>query len=257
MTASKIAQMVSLDGQVDRPGRGSDTRLEREPIRDSRWIAWGALCLVLAMPGPATAEEEDRRWTLRAVAGAVSTADDVARVAATQSGPITAGGATHEIGDGTELGLELEYRWTRRLGVELGYFVADHDTSFTLEGDGFGPGEVRVDEETAGIETMTAGVAYHLRPGRRVDVVLGAFVAMSKADDLVFNTEIGRRDKLSFDDDVGPGVKAGVVVPLGPSSRWHLVAEARYLSAILEADSGGEDLAYDPLTVAAGIGYRW
>jgi len=232
----------------------------RRPItwRDAgrRWIAWGTLCLALAAPSAAAAADAPGRWTLRATAGTVSPADDAASIEATQSGPV-AGAASHRIDDGTELGLALEYRATRRLGLEIGYLVADHDTSFALEGDGFGPGGVRVDEETVGIETLTAGVAYHLRPERRVDVVLGAFVAMSKADDLVFNAEIGRRDKLSFDDDVGPGVKAGAAVSLGPSRRWHLVAEVRYLAAILESDSGGQDLDYDPLTVAAGIGYRW
>lgn len=240
----------------ERRPRPAIPMVEGESIPAPRWLAPVALYLALTAPVTALAAESEERWTLRATAGTVSPADDVAPIESTQSGPI-AGQADHRLGDGTELGLALEYRWTRRLGVELGYFVADHDTSFTLEGDRFGPGGVRVDEQTVGVETLTAGVAYHLRPERRVDVVLGAFVAMSKADDLVFNTEIGRRDKLSFDDDVGPGLEAGVVVPLGPSSRWHLVAEARYLLSILESDSGGEDLAYDPLTVAAGIGFRW
>ena len=226
---------------------------EGESLPAPRWLAPAALCLALTAPVTALAAEIEGRWALRATAGTVFTADDVATIAATQSGPV-AGEATHELGDGTELGLALGYRPTRRIGVELGYYVADHDTTFTLRS-----GEPRVlrDDDTVAVETVTAGVAYHLRPERRVDVVLGAFVAMSKADDLVFHREIGRRDKLSFDDDVGPGLRAAVVVPFAASSPWHLVAEARYVSTILESDSGGRDLEYDPITLAIGVGYRW
>ena len=66
-----------------------------------------------------------------------------------------------------------------------------------------------------------------------------------------------RAHKLSFDDDLGFGLRAGVDVPIGHGGSWIVSAGLRYLKAILESDGTGEDLDLDPLMVSIGVGYRF
>lgn len=215
------------------------------------------LLLALVAFADSALAKDDWRWSVRATGGVSITADDAGPVLETLSGPIVVGTATHGVSDGSGGGVSLELLATQRLGVELGVSWFDYDTTFTLVGDGVGLIGALVDTETVLVETFLGGVNYHFWPQRRVDLSVGAFFAMSKPEDLFFNTESGRRDKLAFDDDTGFGVLVRADVLLSSSGRWLLTAEARAASLIFEGEFAGQDLDLDPTTVSIGFGYRW
>lgn len=191
----------------------------------------------------------DARWIVRGYGVWVSpTGDEVA-----EARPIPEDRATFSMTDGAGFGLGLEYRWTRRLGVELGAMTADLDADFRLETGGL----VLTDRETIATTSYSLGVNVHLLPGGRADLYAGGFVAMSAFDDVIFLTEAGLREKRSFDDDYGFGLALGMDVPFRPGGAWTFSASARYLLTIMEAEASGDDLDLDPLIVTAGLGYRF
>lgn len=183
------------------------------------------------------------QWTLRGHAAWVSPTDE----------QVASDGSIFSMDDGTGFGLDLEYRATRRLGIELGAFAADLDGRFRLDAGGL----ALDDTESIGMTSYSLGLTYHFAPGDRVDLHAGPFAAMSAYDDVIFLSEAGLREKRSFDDDYGFGLKVGIDVALRPGGAWALSASARYLLTILEAEESGNDLDLDPLILTAGLTYRF
>lgn len=140
-----------------------------------------------------------------------------------------------------------------RFGVEFGAMSADYDTEFVLT-TGAGP---IVDSEKLGMYAFILGLNYHFETAHHADLHVGAFTAMSNYDDLIFNTEIDRRDKFSYDDDYGYGVKFGVDLPFSADGKWIFSAELRYLLTILEGEDALADHDLDPIIVSVGVGYRF
>ena len=198
--------------------------------------------------------EDGSRWTLRGYGVWLSPAGD--EVSVVRAGPGTGDPelTTHTVSeDGTGLGLGLEFMWTPRIGVELGVLLVELDNDFRLDAGG----ATLTDTEPMAVASFALGVNWHLRAGRRLEVSLGAFVAQTTFDDVTFLTEAGRREKLAFDDDYGFGAKAAIDVPFGRQRAWSFSAELRYLATILESEVAGQDLAFDPLILAVGVGYRF
>lgn len=206
----------------------------------------GALSLT-----PVSGQERNGRWALTAAGAWLSPVGD--EVTASQRPPFAQQVETQEVSDdGTGFALGLEYRWTPRIGVELGYLRVEMDTNFRSEFAGM----TFTDTESMDLESVLLGVNWHLTPRHRVDVSIGGLVAQTKADDVIFLTEIGGRAKRVFDDDIGFGVKVGLEVPLRPQSGWGLAASVRYLDTILESETPGQDLDLDPVVATVGVRYR-
>lgn len=206
----------------------------------------GALSLT-----PASGQERNERWALTAAGTWLSPVGD--EVTTSQGPPFAQQVETQEVSDdATGFALGLEYRWTPRLGLELGFLLVEMDTSFRSEFAGM----TFTDSEAMDLESVLLGLNWYLTPERRVDVSIGGFVAQTKPEDVIFLTEIGRRAKRVFDDDIGFGVKVGLEVPLRPRSGWGLAASVRYLDTILESETPGQDLDLDPVVVTLGVRYR-
>lgn len=162
--------------------------------------------------------------------------------------------ATHSVTeDAPAFGLGLEYRLTRRLAIAFSATFLDLDNDFVLEAQGV---PLR-DTESMRVESFALGVDWHPMTERRADLRVGLFTAQTTFDDVIFLTELGRRDKLTFDDDYGFGVVLGVDWPLRPGGSLTLGGEVRYLVTILESEIEGEDLDYDPLALGVTLGYRF
>jgi outer membrane protein W len=218
--------------------------LTRSPIPAPALLALTALLVSPALAAPAFgAGPPGADWTLRAHAVQVSPADEAA-----PSGP-----GTLSMDDGTGFGLDLEYRVTPRFGVELSAFTADLDGRFRLDTGGV----TLEDTEPIAITSYSLGLNLHFRSGGRVDFHAGLFGAMSTFDDVIFLSEAGLREKRSFDDDHGFGLKVGADIAVTPDGAWALSASARYLLTILEAEESGSDLDLDPLIVTAGVAWRF
>lgn len=197
-------------------------------------------------------QETDERWTLTAAGVWLSPVGD--EVTTSQGPPFAQQVETQEVSDdATGFALGLEYRWTPRIGVELGFLLVEMDTTFRSEIAGM----TFADTEAMDLESVLFGVNWHLTPERRVDVSIGGFVAQTKPEDVIFLTEIGGRAKRVFDDDIGFGVKVGLEVPLRPRSGWGLAASVRYLDTILESETPGQDLDLDPVVATVGVRYRF
>lgn len=200
-----------------------------------------------------TVATADARWTLRVhVLGWFPGGDEVEAVRA-QAPPLADERTRFSVSDGSGYGLDLEYRLMRKLGLEVAALAGDLDSEFRLDGEGLS----LTDSGTIGVEAFTVGLNYHLTPGKRVDLFVGAFAAILFFDDIIFLTEAGRREKLAFDDDTGLGIRLGIDVPLGADGSWRSSAGVRYFDAIMESEVAGQDLDADPFVPSIGVGYRF
>lgn len=215
-----------------------------------RFVAWGVVAGALS-PAAISGQETDSRWTLTASGAWLSPVGD--EVTASQGPPFAQQVETQEVSDdATGFALGLAYRWTPRIGVELGFLLVEMDTNFRSEFAGM----TFTDSESMDLESVLLGVNWHLTPERRVDVSIGGFVAQTKPEDVIFLTEIGGRAKRVFDDDIGFGVTVGLEVPFRPQGAWGLAASVRYLDTILESEMPGQDMDLDPIVATVGVRYR-
>jgi outer membrane protein W len=168
---------------------------------------------------------------------------------------------TFTLGDGSGAGLSLEYRATRRVGVEALAIRADLEGEFrvTLFNPPIPEQVVTDDVET---DLYSLGVNFHLTPGRRFDVYAGPVVAYVQYDDFKASVDLGFGSPGTFEarftDDTAYGIALGADYPLGRSGRWAVSGAVRQLwydSGDDEEDS--VEVGLDPLIATAGVAYRF
>jgi outer membrane protein W len=208
------------------------------------------VALALALTPLATAGESD--WQLRF--GFVSSSPDAsaAEVAAT--------GESFQINTdvGLGVGASLEYRVSRRLGVDLGIFsvAPDIGTSITI-----GPYGTSLVEISAGVTMtpVTAGLNVHLIPEGPVDVYLGPLVGYVMYSDFTLEVGPGASETFSASNELAWGANLGADIRFG-KSRWSANAALKYLDSTFEArprsgETGSAD--FDSTSVSLGVGYRF
>lgn len=210
-----------------------------------RPLAGVAALIAMTLPaGALLAQEQASRWSVTASAVWMSPAGDEA----------AAEGRVQRVDeDGSGFGLGLEWRATPRFGFELGVMIVDLDTELRVDSDG----PPIADTQTLGLESVFVGADWHPAPRAAVDWSLGAFVAQTMFDDVIFVTEAGGREKRTADDDHGFGVKLGLEWPGARRGRWFAAADLRYMVTILESEIAGRDIDLDPMTVTVGVGARF
>lgn len=222
------------------------------PWRRPRRLAV-ALALAAFLPAGSLVAQEDLRWSVTVSGAWWSPAGG--ETAVERPGP--AGDAERTVlrldEDGTGFGATLEWRATPRFGCELGVMIVDLDADFRVEADG----PALAERDTLGVESVFLGADWHPAPRAAVDVSLGAFVAQTMFDDVIFLAGTGRPEKRTFDDDHGFGAKLGLEWPAARDRRWFVAADARYLLTLLEGEIAGADMDLDPLIVTAGVGLRF
>lgn len=169
------------------------------------------------------------------------------------------GESTFTLGDGEGIGLSLEYRITRRFGVEALGLTAD------LEGEYRStfidpPIPEQVVTQNVEAEIYGLGLNLHLMPGRRIDVYLGpilAFVEYGEFRALVVTGEATTGTAfIESSDDTALGATLGADLFLGSSGRWALSGAVRQLWSRFREDSFFE-IETDPLIATAGVAYRF
>ncbi|MDH3404271.1 MAG: outer membrane beta-barrel protein [Acidobacteriota bacterium] len=163
-------------------------------------------------------------------------------------------------------GVSGEYRFGRRLGVELG-LLAGAEVGFTSTFEG---GSVAA-TNTMAFDAACVGLNVHLTQGERVDLYAGPLVAYVSYADMqlgVTNPPPGWPVVLvpasvTFGDGIALGANLGVDVPIG-QRRWFFNADLKYLDANPDATLGAtgavalrDSVAIDPLMVGIGFGYRF
>ena len=214
--------------------------------------------LLFALPAlaasPTSPGKIKERWTLRGYGvGLFPVDDEVTFLRSSEDSPLPAT-LTHSVDDGGGFGVGVERLVHRRFGIEATVLFTELDNLLAAR---LGDAAVVNDVETAGLEIFTLGLNYHFASSTRWNVHAGLFIGMSKLEDVIFLTEIGRREKLTFDDDIGVGVNFGLEVPFKQGSHWQFSAGLRYLSTILESENAGEDLDLNPFIPTVGISYRF
>jgi outer membrane protein W len=221
--------------QINSEPRVERRRLRRVAVALVSWIAF-----IGASQG---GEPPESRWVLRGGAlGLISTGDEAGVL---QPLELDRADTQKSVSGGIGIGLELEYRVQRRIGVEFTTLLGDIESDLVLE-----TGELPLaDSQDIGFTAVTLGVNYHFIPDARADLYVSLFLESSEYDDVTYQfPAAGRSVTRLLDDDPGFGMKVGVDVPLKRDHPWTFAGGVRHLRGPLDIK---------PVIISAGIGYRF
>lgn len=163
-------------------------------------------------------------------------------------------------------GLGLEYRASRRFGVELSALTSKIEDEMSFDFFGL---ETLTLESSLRMTPVLAQLNWHLTPDRRADLYLGPVVGRMMYGDFdvtvhsSFDGETVRASAKTEDDWVW-GAHVGVDVPVGDHGLF-FTAGATWLQADVEIEADPEDEEeggsfssdLDPLVARVGFGYRF
>jgi len=174
------------------------------------------------------------------------------------SGGYLCGGYRTSIDVGGGVGVNGEYRFTRRLGLDLGMIVGGGvDIQQSLV---YFPGGYTWVHDTLTFTALTAGMDIHLTPARRADLYVAPLVALVQYGGLEMYAALGHVvTRLDVDDDWAWGVTIGLGVPFGTERRWSFQAGFTYFDTAIEGSNqvGRIESGYDVTIYAVGFGYRF
>jgi outer membrane protein len=152
-------------------------------------------------------------------------------------------------------GFELEYRVSRRLGIDFGVLTASPVIDVLID-------EVGVISASAQprITPIYAGLNVHLTPDRPLDIYIGPMLTyvVYSSFDLVTDPWFCRESFVT-QNDFGIGFNLGLDIRLGDAG-WLITAAFKYLDTTLEASPPDESIGrtdIDPMIFSIGIGYRF
>jgi outer membrane protein len=198
---------------------------------------------------PVAAFAEDTPWQIRFSVVSIDPSGTSVRVAETGES------ISYNSSSGTGLGVELEYRASRRLGIDFGVLSASPGIDV----------EVGVDPFTIGASgdlsttPIFAGLNFHLTPGSRFDLYLGPLLAYVRYGGFKLAAGPGLVETFTTEDDFGFGGVVGLDIGLG-DSRWLFSAAVRYIDTSLEAassDGGPGTTDIDPTIYSVGVGFKF
>ena len=232
--------------------------------RHTRWLVPNGLMLAaltaLAATPPAHAGEATeasappvKGWEIRFYAAAV----DMEQGSTELTEPTTFHrGFDSSAGGG--IGFNAEYRFSRRLGLDLGLFSGGNVDIETYTHRGTGNSWVSYDTLT--FTPLTAGLDIHLTPDERVDVYFCPMVALVQYGSIAWYDDTnGFRSEVDFDEDFALGARLGVGVPFGESG-WSFQANITYLDGSLEgrgANGVRVRSGLDSTMIGFGAGFRF
>ena len=154
---------------------------------------------------------------------------------------------------GFRSGLAYGWRFSERFAIEGEYLYSTNDFDEVVFVDG-----ERYDEGNYASVVISANVYTFFRPGQNVRPYVGVGLGWVQEVDIDFERDGG---EISFEtDELGLQLMAGVAWDV--NERWTLDLQARWLGVSgveMEAEEGGGRVTadYQPLSVFAGIGYRF
>jgi len=198
---------------------------------------------------PITADAGDSPWQIRISGLSMNPTGDTVVV------PDTGERIPFNAGNGYGFGIDLEYRVSRRLGIDFGILTATPVIDVLID-------EVGVISASAKprITPLYAGLNVHLTPDSPLDLYIGpmlAYVIYSSFDLVVdpwFLTE-----GFVTQNDFGIGVNLGLDIRLGDAG-WLFTAAFKYLDTTLVASPPDESIGrtdIDPMIFSIGVGYRF
>lgn len=157
-------------------------------------------------------------------------------------------------------GAGLEYRFTTRIGIDLGVMAGAPKIELSQDVPGFGPVSLSDSMTTV---VGTADLLVHLTPGRSIDLYVGAGVAGVRYGDLSYNLmDLGSFD-VRVDNDVTWSARAGIDIALGADSGWSAVGGVRYIPSkidLWQIGTPADDAVsfdFNIFSFTVGVGYRF
>jgi outer membrane protein len=207
------------------------------------------IALTVCALHPTTVDAGESPWRLRLFAVSMNpTGDEVVVEGSGERISFDAGG-------GYGGGFELEYRVSRRLGIDFGVLTASPVIDVLID-------EVGVISASAQprITPIYAGLNVHLTPDSPLDLYIGPMLAyvIYSSFDLVVDPWFYREGFVT-ENDFGIGVNVGLDIRLGDAG-WLFTAAFKYLDTTLAASPPDESVGrtdIDPMIFSIGVGYRF
>lgn len=201
----------------------------------------------------ATATEEEpaeyatakqRNWRVRFM---VAAASDNNGIIATS---VTHPGHSVSISGGAGAGVNFEYRYSPRMGFEMGVMAVAGGVFVGYGKDHryYYPGV-----EVGGYVPLTFALNYHpIKTSGVFDLYVGPLVAST----IVSNVGVGGIVEVGSRVDLGLGANLGFDINLGKRSRWSLNSGLKYIANVTENERDSR-IAFDPLIWTFGFGVKF
>jgi outer membrane protein W len=190
-------------------------------------------------------EPRERKWRMRII-GAVAGDDNGVLVTSSRH--------THtgvSINGGGGVGVNFEYRFSPRMGFEIGAMAVGGTVSVGA-GKGYGPYNAGV--EVNGYLPVTFAFNYHpIKQPEVVDFFFGPLAAFT------FLSAVGVGPGVYIESyaDLGLGANLGVDINFGKNSRWSFNTGFKYISNVTSDEDRDSRLEFDPLLFTFGIGFKF
>jgi outer membrane protein W len=184
-----------------------------------------------------------RNWRVRFTVAAAS--DDNGIVATS----ITHPGHSVSISGGVGAGVNFEYRYSPRMGFEMGAMAVAGGVHVGVGKDHrYHPGV-----EVGGYVPLTFALNYHpIKTSEIFDLHVGPLVAST----IVSNSGVGGTVEVGSRVDLGLGANFGFDINLGKRSRWSLNSGLKYIANVTESERDSR-IAFDPLIWTFGFGVKF
>ena len=216
----------------------------------NHFVSMTLLILFMALASmPAQVSAEDERWALRFAVVSMDPRGSLVTVAETGEQ------ISYSSSSGIGLGIDLEYRASRRLGIDFGVLSASPNIAVEVGEEPFtvrGSGDLNA-------TPLYAALNVHLTPDSRFDLYVGPLVAYVKYDGFKLAAGPGLIEEFTTENDFGFGGVVGLDIGLG-DGQWLLNAAVRYIDTTLEAtslDGGLGTTDWDPMIYSVGVGFRF
>jgi outer membrane protein W len=190
-----------------------------------------------------SAKVRQRNWRVRFMVAAAS--DDNGIIATS----VTGSGHSVSISGGVGAGVNFEYRFSPRMGFEMGAMAVGGGVYVGAGKRGrYYPGV-----EVGGYVPLTFALNYHpIETSEIFDLYFGPLVASTIVSGVgvSYDVHVGSRV------DLGLGANLGFDINLGKSSRWSLNSGLKYIANITENESDSR-IAFDPLIWTFGFGIKF
>lgn len=215
------------------------------------FISSVAVALILCSLHPTAAFANDSPWQIRFAAVSMNTSSGTVNVPDEDDELYTYDGS-NEIG----FAIDVEYRASRRLGIDFGMISATPAFDVTV---GEEPLSLTASADIRATP-IYAALNIHLTPDSRFDLYVGPVLAYVVYEGFDLVVEPGLSESFTVENDFAFGAVVGLDVALGDGG-WSLNTAFRYLDSTLEArpvdetDVGTVDM--DPMIFSIGVGYRF
>jgi outer membrane protein W len=186
----------------------------------------------------------ERNWRVRFMVAFASNNNGIIATSVTHSG------TSVSISGGVGGGVNFEYRYSSRMGFEMGAMAVAGGVYVGVGRDHpyYGAGV-----EVGGYVPITFALNFHpLKKSEVFDLYVGPLVATT----IVSNVGVGSVVAIESRVDLGLGANLGFDINLGKGSRWSLNSGLKYISNVTESERDSR-IAFDPLIWTFGFGVKF